>query len=126
MLETAPHIVPDRAGKQQGIIGIDLVLEQTGVTQLNVLIKAFPASGDFPLKRCDPGHIQRHFGQYHINRLRIRILRMIQGGAEINGAVWKGPGIGNTGLLGIPHDTVDVPGMVPVIRRTGKVHACPE
>jgi hypothetical protein len=51
---------------------------------------------------------------------------MVQGGAEIKGAVREGPGIGNTGLLGIPHYTVDIPGMILIVGGTGKVHTGPE
>jgi hypothetical protein len=50
---------------------------------------------------------------------------MVQGSREIKGTVER-PGIGNTGLLRIPHDTVNVPGMILIIGGTGEVYAGPE
>ena len=51
---------------------------------------------------------------------------MVQGCAQVKRTVGKGFGIRNTGLLGIPRHRVDVPGMVLIIGRRGKVYTGPE
>jgi hypothetical protein len=51
---------------------------------------------------------------------------VVQGSTQIKGTVGKGFGVRDTGLFGVSHHTVDVPGVILIIGGTGEVHTGPE
>jgi hypothetical protein len=120
------YIIPHLAGEQERVGGRNPVLQQTGITELYVLVKPGRPYPGFTLERGDPGHVKRNFGEGHAYGLGIAVLTVIQGSTHIKGTVGPGLGVGDTGLFGTPHHTVDVVGMILIVGGTGKVHTGPE